>query len=160
MKITAKAQANWYQTNTSDIQSLQSFCKKNDGKELTIEFKVKSNSRSVQANRFYFGVVIKAFERLNGYQSDSNHRLLKEQFLKYRRPEEEIEAIKQMKQKANLKLEEADKYYIKSSADLKVIDFIRYIDLCLELLYEYGGHLDMQEGSEYKELKKDDKGSF
>ena len=154
MKINIKSANNWIHIGPEEVWQVKEFCKLHDKKDLILELKVKSNSRSVQANKFYWGAVIKAFENINGLDSQSNHRLLKEQFLKYRRPESEIEVIRKIKEKHNLSLLESDTLYIKSTTELTSFEFFEYVNRCILLLIEYGGSLDVVDSKEWVNIQK------
>jgi hypothetical protein len=51
------------------------------GKRIVLEMR-REGSRSSQANRFYWGVVIAAFCDVTGYESDEMHELLAFKFLR------------------------------------------------------------------------------
>jgi hypothetical protein len=51
------------------------------GKRIVLELK-REGTRSSQANRFYWGVVIAAFCEVTGYETDEMHELLAMRFLK------------------------------------------------------------------------------
>lgn len=53
-----------------------------DGEELEFEIRPKRQRRSSQANRYYWGVVIKALSDYTGYEADEMHECLAMKFLR------------------------------------------------------------------------------
>ena len=91
-------------------------------------------SKSIQQLRFFYGVILPAFSECMGHGNYEYLKyILKKQFL-VAHTEEGLE-------------------YLKSLADLSVEEMSIFIDQCINLLMEYGGHLTRTQHEEYERIK-------
>ena len=82
--------------------------------EKSVEIKVVENTRSSQANRYYWGVLIKIVADWSGFTSDEVHQEFRKKFLTY----EKVHKNKTYK-------------FTKSTVDLKVSEFSEYLKKCI-----------------------------
>ena len=104
------------------------------GKEGYMEIAVGSRTRSYRQNRFFHGPLINAFIRLTGTADPDYWKWeLKSKFLKRFTPD--------------------GKQYVAETSSLSVAEFSAFIDSCVQLLIDQGGHLEEAEGREWQETK-------
>jgi len=78
---------------------------KSDGKYF-VDIRESKNSRSLQQNRYYWGVVLKTISFDTGYTSEEMHQLMAKQFLSY---------------------EKNGKQFVRSTASLNTKEFEEYM---------------------------------
>ncbi|MEN6423332.1 MAG: hypothetical protein ABFD76_15440 [Smithella sp.] len=76
------------------------------GKNIELTIRERKSQRSLNQNRYYFGVVLDILSNHTGYESDEMHEILKFKFLK---------TVK------------ADMEYIKSTTKLNTVEFEEYL---------------------------------
>jgi hypothetical protein len=105
------------------------------------------SQRSILANNYYWGVLIKAFQReWPDMPKDEIHMILGERFRKIRKPEDVIQ------KEIDLGIH-TDLWTVQSSADMNQFDFWMYCEQCTVALTEIGGYLDEYEHKEYQEAR-------
>lgn len=123
--------------NTVDekLKEIKYFIMDNVKPSFWITIEPVSTSRTAQQNSFWHGPVLDAFARLMG-ETDKMYikGLLKEKFLT---------------KDAGL-----GKTYIQDTSDLTVSEMSEFIDKCLNLLVDMGGHLTPSEQEHFNEYTK------
>ena len=152
MKFNGFLKNGWFELDSLESVRLEKYCRENERIRVAIDISKIINKRSSQANRFYWGVVLKAFNEINGLNAMSNHTILKSHFLTFLRPQNEIDVITENKIKAGGKIKESDILNVKSTTDLSTKEFVEYLKECTNLLFEYGGSYDDNDGREFKKL--------
>lgn len=147
--------AGWYEIDNEAIGSIRSFCEANAEKNIFVTFERIKSKRTREANDYYWGVVIKAFQReWPDIPKDEIHRILGEQFRKFRRSHGEIEVLREIAEKNKRSLSEEDKWYVKGSSEMNSYDFWLYCEQCTVGLMEIGGYLETREQTNYKKVKE------
>jgi hypothetical protein len=138
----------------NDIANIELYCKNNDNVMLSINIDKYIENRSLQANKFYWGVVVNGVAELTGMSPESTHRFLSISFLKMKRPENEIKKIRQLKLLNNNPESIEDLFFVKSTTKLNVREFYEYLEKCIKLFLEYGGQIDKIDGKNLVELRE------
>ncbi len=155
LEIDVKIENGWYALKEFDIQNIKEFCSNYEGKEVDLIFKKKESRRTVAANAYYWGVIIKAFQRLwMDIPKDEIHRILGEKTRKFRRPEAEIQILKKVYNDHNERFIESDEWYIKSSSDMSTYEFWLMCEQSTVLLMDMGGNLTPIEAKQFKDTKE------
>lgn len=157
IEVIVKCENQWINVSSKEnVLEIKNFCDKNDGKEIILILKKPHSKRSVKANRFYWGVVVTAFQRfMPDMSKEEVHRILGDQLRKYRRSEDEIQTLKEIKEKHGVAWIGSDEWYIKNSSDMDTMEFYIYCEQCITLLFDMGGSLDEKEGTELLDLRKE-----
>lgn len=90
------------------------------GKHVEIVLRKRRTKRSSQANRYYFGVVVKLFAESCGYEPDEMHEALAMRFLRIE--DDPITGAPRRKR----------------TPDTDTAEFATYVDQCIRLAAEYG----------------------
>ena len=131
----------WINVDGTIYEILQS----KGGVKVTIE-KLK-NKRSEAANRYYWAVLIPAFQReYPDFTKEQMHDVLGEKFRKARKTEEEIQTEKDL----NCFTSE---WRTVGTSEMNSYDFWEYCERLTAFLPEVGGYLDEEEYKEYSNAK-------
>lgn len=154
--VEAVVEGEWWTTDSISSGLIREFCGGvKDGKKIKITFQESRSSRTVEANNYYWGVVVKSFQReWPDLPQQEVHRVLGEEFRKFRRPETEIEKLKEICTANGNKWNEEYEWYIKGSSDMDVHQFWEYCERCTVQLFEIGGELRTIEEATYKKVKE------
>lgn len=97
--------------NTSGLSAtckkLESYCKPD--KSYVLEIKQSKSKRSLNQNKYYWGVIVNLFASSTGYTTNESHQELAGMFLKY---------------------EKGDKIFTRSTTELDTKEFEQYADRC------------------------------
>ena len=144
----------WFLFKGDGFSQFQEFCSYHKGKDVIMIVKKKISSRSKKANDFYWGGIIKGFEReWPDLSKEQIHRILGNEFRKFRKSEEEIDRLKKL-DKHDSEWNESNEWYIKSSSSMNSFEFWQYCERCIVQLVNIGGYLDVISLDSYEELKE------
>lgn len=97
--------------NTSNLQNIftkvQTYCK--DGGIYVMEIQRSKDKRSLNQNKYYWGVIVTLFAEHTGYTSNESHQELASMFLRY---------------------DKDGKNFTRSTADLDTKEFEKYAEQC------------------------------
>lgn len=129
-----------------DNYTVEDVMTKNKRIKVTVE-KAES-TRSIKANNFYWGVIVKQFQKQlwPDYTKDMVHLSLREAFMTTRKPQEVIEReISEGRHKTE--------WFVPSSSSDNIYEFWFYCEQCLNAFFDSGGHLGQGDQAEYQETK-------
>lgn len=89
-----------------------------EGKEVRVTIKQWRNIRSIEANAYYWGVVVKSICAEVGMDTEEVHQELARMFLTYTNPN-------------------TGRTYVKSTASLDTKEFMEYLDKCVQWAGEF-----------------------
>ena len=153
MKIIKKVIDNKIGYDNNDLKVIAAYLEKNNNKTIEINYKIAESKRSLVANNFYWGVVVKAWNRLYpDYTIDKIHNVLGEELRQVLKDSEDIELEKKFKCK------NINPFRVKGTSEMNIREFFEYVQRAILLLGEMGGGLEYYEQLEYNELNKTFKG--
>jgi hypothetical protein len=91
-----------------------------EGQSIELTLRKQPVQRSTDANRFYWGVVVKALSEFSGHSREEVHAGLKAKFLTDKETADDPFPI------------------IRSTTELSVAEFAKYLDKCIQLASEFG----------------------
>ena len=117
-------------------------------RRFTVTIENAQSQRTEAANRYYWGVLIPAFQReWPDYTKDEVHYTLGERFRTILKSDE---VIKKEKEDGRFKTQ----WRVKSTKEDSVMEFWIYCEQCTDALAEIGGQLDSEEYNKFIEAKK------
>lgn len=122
-------------------------CKKHKRIKVTVER--AETLRSLKANRFYWGVVVKEFQTQiwPDYSKEMVHNTLGEVFRSTRKPQEVIDVeIAEGRHKTE--------WFVPSTTMDNKFEFWSYVEQCLNAFFEAQGKLRASDAVEYNDIKR------
>ena len=128
MTIEGKIKDSFFIPN--NLEFYKAILKKFNGKDVEVKISKVSNNRSIQQNRYYFGVVLKCFQQ--GYFDLNNEWLSIDEIHNYCKTKWNYKEI------VNLKTGEVTQI-ARSTSDLNTYEFMIFIDEIIKFIGEWFG---------------------
>ncbi len=149
MKLIKKVNDGKVEVYLQEKKEINNWISQHEGKTIEIIYKLAESKRSLAANRYYWKVLIGAWNRLYpDYTPQQIHNVLGEELRKVRKSNEEIELEEHFNRGA------ITKWKIQGTSEMSIKEFCLYCDRATLLLKDMGGYLLADEYKDYEELKK------